>query len=79
MEKIKIRFYEFGFNIYEEKKERAFNYIIKGGAMIFIQKEENSSPLLFKKIGPNEYFGDKIIYSNSKLHSVKSVSNTYLL
>ena len=47
--------------------------------MIFVNKEDSSVPSLFKKIGSKEYCGEKTVYSNQKLHSIKSVSKTYVL
>ena len=73
--------YDFGFNIFHEDNERKFVYVIKGAAMMFVTKmEANSIPMLLKRIGPNDYFGEKSIYNNNlKLQSIKSVSKTFVL
>lgn len=50
--------------------------------MVFVQKVDDpiNSPVLYKKMGPNDHFGEKVLYNNvQKLHSVKSISKTYVL
>lgn len=47
--------------------------------MVFVQKADDPSspPVLYKKMGSNEHFGEKAVFGNGmKFHSAKSVSNT---
>lgn len=49
--------------------------------MIFVNKADDptSIPTLYRKMGANEHFGEKLLYGNNqKLHSAKSVSKTYV-
>lgn len=50
--------------------------------LVFVQKADDASAVsvVYKKMGANEHFGEKLVYNNNlKLHSAKSVSTTYAL
>ena len=51
--------YGFAYEIYNETKQRIFTYIVRGMVMVFAQKVDDpvSSPVLYKKMGPNDHFG----------------------
>ena len=49
--------------------------------MMFTTKENNhlKNPEFYKKLGHNEYFGEKLSFGQEKLYEVQSVSTSYIL
>jgi CRP-like cAMP-binding protein len=68
--------------LYSDAQNRNFVFVEQGSVALFTQKADDplSAPTLYKRIGPNEYFGEKVLYHGvNKLHSAKAITRVQLL